>query len=347
MNRERIVIICPGRGSYTRDTQGYLNKYIKSSSNEIKYMDDERNNAGLPTLTEIDSQKFKSSVHMKGEHASTLIYACSLLDYYSIDQSKYKIVAILGNSMGWYSALAFSKSLHYQKAYGLIDTMGSMMKNKIIGGQIIYSTTDDDWNINKDLMKQCIKEVEKVGAHISIYLGGYIVIGAEQKVLNTLLKILPKKDNYPFQLPYHAAFHTPLLQSISKDAKGIFSKNMFLKPQIPIIDGRGYIWSPWSTNRTDLWNYTLGHQVCNSYDFTKSLTVSIKEFSPDKIVLLGPGNTLGGAIGQIICQLKWKNIFCKEDFVNVQKENPFLISMGIPDQREIISQFYENPIISS
>jgi len=346
MNRERIVIICPGRGSYTRDTQGYLNKYIQSSSNKIKYMDHERNNSGLPTLTEIDSQKFKASIHMKGEHASTLIYACSLVDYYSIDQSKYKIVAILGNSMGWYSTLSFSKSLHYQKAYGLIDVMGSMMKNKIIGGQIIYSIADDDWNINKDLMKQCLKEVEKVGAKISIYLGGYIVIGADQEALNTLLKRLPKKDNYPFQLPYHAAFHTPLLQSISKEAKEIFSKDTFLKPQTPIIDGRGYIWSPWSTNETDLWNYTFDHQVSNTYDFTKSLTVSIKEFSPDKIVLLGPGNTLGGAIGQILCKLKWKNIASKKDFVSLQKENPFLISMGIPDQRELISQFYENPIIS-
>ena len=347
MNRERIVIICPGRGSYTRETQGYLKKYIQSSSSEIKYMDNERNNAGLPTLTEIDSQKFKASVHMKGEHASTLIYACSLIDYYSIDQSKYKIVAILGNSMGWYSTLAFSKSLHFQKAYGLIDTMGSMMKNKIIGGQIIYSITDDDWNINKGIMEQCLKEVEKVGAQISIYLGGYIVIGGEQEALNTLLKRLPKKDNYPFQLPYHAAFHTPLLQSISKEAKRKFPKDMFLKPQTPIIDGRGYIWSPWSTNEIDLWNYTLGNQVCNFYDFTQSLTVSIKEFSPDKIVLLGPGNTLGGAIGQIICQLKWKNISSKKDFIAIQKDNPFLISMGIPDQREIISQFYENPIISS
>ena len=84
MNRQRIVIICPGRGSYTRETQGYLKKYIQSSSNKIKYMDDERNNAGLPTLTEIDSQTFKARVHMKGEHASTLIYACSLIDYYSI-----------------------------------------------------------------------------------------------------------------------------------------------------------------------------------------------------------------------------------------------------------------------
>ena len=347
MNKERIVIICPGRGSYTRETQGYLKKYTQSSSDKVKYMDKERSNAGLTTITDLDSQPFKTSIHMKGEHASTLIYASSLIDYYSIDQSKYKVVAIIGNSMGWYSTLAFSESLDYQKAYDLIDIMGSMMKDKIIGGQIIYSITDDNWSIDNKIMKKCIREIEKVGAQISIYLGGYLVIGAEQKVLNKLLKSLPKNGKYPFQLPYHAAFHTSLLESISQKAKETFSKDMFLKPQIPIIDGRGHIWSPWSTNETDLWNYTFGHQVCESYNFSKSLSVAIKEFAPDKIVLLGPGNTLGGPIGQIICQLKWRNISSKDDFSREQKQNPFLISMGIPHQREIISQFYENPIISS
>ena len=111
MNKERIVIICPGRGSYTRETQGYLKKYTESSSDKIKYMDKERSNAGLTTITDLDSQPFKASIHMKGEHASTLIYASSLIDYYSIDQTKYKVVAIIGNSMGWYSTLAFSESL--------------------------------------------------------------------------------------------------------------------------------------------------------------------------------------------------------------------------------------------
>ena len=50
--------------------------------------------------------------------------------------------------MGWDSTLAFSQSLDYQSSYALIDTMGSMMKDNIIGGQIIYSITDENWKIN-------------------------------------------------------------------------------------------------------------------------------------------------------------------------------------------------------
>ena len=347
MNRKRIVIICPGRGSYTRETQGYLNKYKESHIDKINYMDKQRFKAGLNSLTDLDTTTFKSNIHMKGENASILIYASSLIDYHSIDQSKYKIVGIIGNSMGWYSTLAFSQSLDYQSSYALIDTMGSMMKDNIIGGQIIYSLTDGNWKIDNDLKEKCQNEINKVGAQISIYLGGYLVIGAEQTVLNKLLKTLPKNGKYPFQLPFHAAFHTSLLESISQKAKSIFSSDIFLKPKMPIIDGSGHIWTPWSTNEIDLYNYTLGHQVYKPFNFTKTLTVAMKELSPDNIVLLGPGNTLGGVIGQIICQIKWKNILSKDNFVKRQKENPFLISMGIPNQREIISQCYENPIISS
>ena len=39
MNRKRIVIICPGRGSYTRETQGYLNEYKEPHIDKINYMD--------------------------------------------------------------------------------------------------------------------------------------------------------------------------------------------------------------------------------------------------------------------------------------------------------------------
>ena len=347
MGKERIVIICPGRGSYTRETSGYLKTYGALAKDRIIFMDEKRNTAGFPTLSELDSQPFKAKIHMKGEHASTLIYACSLADFLSIDQSRFEIVAITGNSMGWYSALALGGALKHENAYTLIDTMGSMMKDTIIGGQIIYSVTDDNWQVDEAIKAKTLKEVEKAGANISIYLGGYLVIGGAQKALDKLLKSLPHKDKYPFQLPYHAAYHTPLLESVSGKALTTLPEKMFQKPIVPLVDGRGYIWSPWATNSNDLWNYTLGHQVCKTYDFTTAMNVAIKEFCPDKLVLLGPGNTLGGSIGQIITGQNWQDISCKKDFTNRQKTDPFLISLGIPEQRDLICHSYEKQAAST
>ena len=101
MDKDRIVVICPGRGAYTRDTAGYLNVCNNTMKEHIEWMDRKREEAGLPTLSLLDASPFKTKIHMNGEHASSLIYACSLSDFFSIDQKKYEIVAITGNSMGW------------------------------------------------------------------------------------------------------------------------------------------------------------------------------------------------------------------------------------------------------
>ena len=336
MGKERIIVICPGRGTYTRETSGYLANFGAPAKNQIAFMDEQRKVAGLPALSELDSSPFKVKTHLAGEHASPLIYACSLSDFFSIDQEKYEIVAITGNSMGWYTALSLGGALTHENAYSLINTMGSMMKDGIIGGQIIYSIMDENWLVDKAEKEKVLTEIKKVGAHVSIYLGGYLVIGGDQSALDTLLKKLPSKDNYPFQLPLHAAFHTPLLESISRKAFGLLPKSIFQKPLVPLVDGRGHIWLPFSTETEELYNYTLGHQVTNAYDFSTSITVSMKEFCPDKLVLLGPGNTLGGAIGQIMINNNWLDINSKKAFSSRQKKDPYLISMGMKDQRELV-----------
>lgn len=336
MAKDRIVVICPGRGAYTRETSGDLASFGASAKNQIAYMDEKRKLAGEPTISDLDSMQFRAKIHMAGEHASPLIYACSLADFISIDQNKYEVVAITGNSMGWYSALALSGALTHENAYALIDTMGSMMKGGIIGGQIIYSLVDDNWHIDDAKKEIVLTEIKNVGAHVSIFLGGYLVIGGEQSALDTLLKTLPAKDNYPFQLPFHAAFHTPLLESISRKAFGLLPQSIFQKPVIPLVDGRGKIWSPFSTEIKDLHQYTLGHQVTHAYDFSTSITVIMKEFCPDKLVLLGPGNSLGGAIGQMMIQNNWLDVDSKKSFSSRQKNNPYLISMGREEQRKMV-----------
>ena len=336
MAKERIVVICPGRGSYTRETSGYLAAFGALAKSHISYMDKQRKIAENSTLTELDSMQFRAKIHMAGEHASPLIYACSLADFLSIDQNKYEVVAITGNSMGWYSALALSGALTHENAYALIDTMGSMMKGGIMGGQIIYSLVDDNWHIDDAKKASVLTEIKNVGAHVSIFLGGYLVIGGEQSALDILLKTLPAKDNYPFQLPFHAAFHTPLLELISRKAFGLLPQSIFQKPVVPLVDGRGEIWSPFSTEIEGLYRYTLGHQVIHAYDFSTSITAAMKEFCPDKLVLLGPGNSLGGAIGQIMIQNNWLDVDSKKSFSSRQKNNPYLISMGMEEQRKMV-----------
>jgi len=337
VNKQRIVVVCPGRGSYSRDTNGYFNNHDNKASSHLSLINNKRIKDGQLGIIELDSMSFKSKIHMTGENASSLIYACSLNDFLSLDLNKYEIVAVTGNSMGWYSALAFAGALSYENGYDLVNTMGSMMKNKIIGGQIIYPITNKNWVIDKRIQQKVLNEIYEARAHISIILGGYIVIGGSNESLRKLLKKLPSIENYPFQIPFHGAFHTPLMEKISKFGFDKIPKSFFSKPAIPLIDGRGSIWSPYSTNLHELYKYTLETQVTETFNFTKSISTALKEFSPDKLILLGPGNSLGGATGQIIIKNNWNSIKTKKSFLHEQEKDPFLISMGISEQRDIVS----------
>ncbi len=110
----------------------------------------------------------------------------------------------------------------------------------------------------------------------SIDLGGYVVLGANRLGLAALLKGLPKIDDYPFQLINHAAFHTPLLRETSDRAFQVLPMELFHKPEIPLIDGRGCVWQPYSTRIEELYRYTLGNQVVEPYDFTRAVSVALK-----------------------------------------------------------------------
>jgi acyl transferase domain-containing protein len=338
MSKQRVVVICPGRGSYTKDNLGSL-KNRTSIQLDVQWMDEERQRRGYPTISELDgADQFKVSLHTKGEHASPLIYACAKADFLEINPDKYEIVAIAGNSMGWYLTLAFAGALNPQDSYHLIQTMGSMMEGGLVGGQVIYPIIDEAWQISPQRVQElesivtAINSEPEAQVYTSIHLGGYRVLAGNKAGVSQLLARLPKQDPYPFQLVNHGAFHTPLLKEISQTAEHSLYRIQFQKPRWPMIDGRGHVWPTYATHWQDLYNYTLGHQVTETYDFTRSVEVALKEFAPDRLVLLGPGNSLGGAIGQILIKNQWLGLKNKEDFQRRQEQDPFLLSMGVEEQ---------------
>lgn len=344
MSRKRIVVVCPGRGTYTKETLGYLRKYGAPVGDFIEDIDDRRRQLGEPTITDLDyDETFKPALHTKGEHASSLIYACAYADFAAIDRSRHDIVAITGNSMGWYLTLAMGGSLDWASAFKVVNTMGSMMKDGIVGGQIIYPVCDENWVRSEtrwrvvDEAVAKVAELDGVEVYPSIYLGGYIVLGANKAGLAALLRELPQVENYPLQLINHAAFHTPLLRDTAEKAFEMLPPDLFRAPLVPLIDGRGCIWQPHSTHIEDLYHYTLGHQVVEPYDFTRAISVALKEFAPDHLVLLGPGSTLGGSLGQILIENDWLNLRTKADFAARQASNPFVLAMGRPEQRGLVT----------
>lgn len=95
-----------------------------------------------------------------------------------------------------------------------------------------------------------------------------------------------------------------------------------------LVDGRGARATPWSADPSALCDYTLRAQIDTPYDFTASVRTVLREHAPELLVLPGPGNTLGGVVGQILAELGWRGIRAKDDFERVQAgERPVVESL--------------------
>lgn len=344
--KKRILVVCPGRGTYTAKELGYLKdqatkpSYWKAAENLRESMD-------LPTIESLDSaQKFSTKIHLRGENAAALIFMSSVCDFLDIPGESNEVVGLLGNSMGWYSCLGLSGALPNKNGFLVAQTMGAMMRENIVGAQLLYPLVGENWVVDTEkvrVFKKVFSDTQtKYGydqIFDSIFLGGYSIAGGTTDAINHMMKNLPVvEDVFPLKLAGHAAFHTPLVEFASQKGLENLGEDLFGVPKIPLVDGRGKIWDSWSSDPVALRNYTLKTQVTTPYDFTKSIEVGLKELAPDKIVLLGPGSNLGGAIAQVLIQIGWLGLQTKSDFVEMQNKDPFLIAMGRKEQRQLLFQ---------
>ena len=140
----KAVLICPGRGTYNAGELGYLSRHFPQAALLAKF-DAARAGGGQESLSALDgATRFSMATHTRGDNASGLIYAASLGDFLSIERAKIDIVAVTGNSMGWYTALACGGALSPEAGFHVANTMGTLMQAALIGGQVIYPWMDED-----------------------------------------------------------------------------------------------------------------------------------------------------------------------------------------------------------
>ncbi len=330
--KQTAVVIAPGRGTYNKNELGYLKRHHPNAPN-LDQFDAYRATLGQKKISELDTfSRFSGPTHTRGDNAAPLIYACAYSDFVSIDRDLFDIVGITGNSMGWYIALACAGAVDPMGGMQVVNTMGTLMQVHMIGGQLIYPFLDDNWQEIPGRRDNLLSEVITINSRpdhdlgLSIDLGGMLVLAGNEAGLTAFERSVPAlQGRFPMRLQNHAGFHTHLQRPISKLGFDALSEQLFVQPTIPLIDGRGAIWYPNSTDTSALYNYTLGHQVVEPYDFTAAIRTAAREFMPDVFIVLGPGTTLGGATAQALIQANWRGWRSKVDFQKEAQTQPRLL----------------------
>lgn len=339
-----MLVVCPGRGAYGPGTLGLLSGRGSAAQTMIDACDAYLCSKGQPTVTELDAEPaFRGSLHVAGEHASLLTVACSLADWAQLDASRYQVVGVTGNSMGWYTALVVSGVLALQDAIELVGTMGAYQRGNVIGGQVMVPLTGPDWARDNNLVhtvEQCLASARQAGHVVawSIDLGSHAVLGACKPGVRYLLDHLPKSQvgsrTFPVQLPLHSAFHTTLMADTADRAARDLAHLVFHPPTVPLVNGLGTVYRPLWADPDAIRAYTLGPQLVEPYQFSFAVRTAMRYCGPQLTVALGPGQSLGGPLARIQVHDGWHGQRTRADFEAQQAKQPTLLAFGHPDQRE-------------
>jgi len=341
MSAPTAVLICPGRGTYNKAELGTLARH-HAGHPLIAQWDALRAGAGQPALSALDgAQRFTAAQHSTGDNASALIYACSYLDAQQAFDS-HDILAVTGNSLGWYIALAAGGGTGPLDGLRIVNTMGTLMHTSAPGGQILYPFVDANWQAIEGEEARLTDLIAQIGSRrdhqlaLSIHLGGMLVVAGNDAGLKAFEQAVQGDSaRTALRLPHHAAFHTPMMADVAAQGQAALPQPLFQSPQTALIDGRGAVWHPRACDPGALRAYTLGHQITQPYDFTAAIRTAARSFAPERFIVTGPGTTLGSAVAQALIAINWQGLDSKHAFQARQRSDPVVISMGRTDQRAL------------
>lgn len=330
----RAVVAFPGRGAYGA---GSLHA-LPLDHRFVRRAETLRGDFELTPLRHLDgADRLDPRIHLRPANAAAMTFLIGMLDAARI-AADHEVVAVVADSIGWYTALAATGALEFDDAFRLAQEMALLHEQPLPadgpGGQVIYPLTDDAWKPDPALAAAVDRALAagNGNVHRSEDLGGYAVLAGTETGVGRLLEALPPirvgQRSYPLRLALHGPDHTPLVGHVVAAAQRLMAELTWRAPRVTLIDGRGVRFTPWSTDPGELARYTLDEQVVTPYRFATSLRVALREYAPDVVVLPGPGTSLGGICGQVIVAEGYRGARSRAGFESIQAgRKPILLSM--------------------
>ncbi|MGH2381892.1 MAG: hypothetical protein ACRDG7_11825 [Candidatus Limnocylindria bacterium] len=330
----RAAVAFPARGSYGPASLGSL----PPDHPWLRRADQLRGEYGLPALSALDAAgHFDPAVHLRSANATPLTFLCGLLDAERIADD-HEVVVVVASSSGWYTALAASGALEFDDAFRLVQTMSLLAEEPIRdedrGGQLIYALTDAAWQPDPERATalDAVLDHSADGVHRALELGAFTVLSGTADGLDDIAARLPPVEVGPRRFPFRAAmqeaWHLPLRAATAELASERLGDLAWSAPNVTLVDGRGFRFTPWSTDPAALARHTITEQPTITYDFARSLRVALREYAPEIILLPGPGASLGEVCAQLIVAEGYRGIRTRAELEAAQAgASPILLSM--------------------
>ncbi|EOT42895.1 ACP S-malonyltransferase [Enterococcus columbae] len=205
--------------------------------------------------------------------------------------------AVMGLSLGEYSALVAAEVLDFETALKIVNQRGQLMTQAAPAGTGKMVAV---MNTPIELIEECCQKASSQGivAPANYNTPQQIVIGGESQAVDLAVEYLTA-NNVKRMIPLNVSgpFHTALLASASQGLKQLFEQVTFNQPKIPVISN--------TTAKVMLQEEIatlLEKQVMSPVRFYDSIA-TLKELGIQRVVEVGPGKVLSGFVKKIDKQL--------------------------------------------
>jgi malonyl CoA-acyl carrier protein transacylase len=233
---------------------------------------------------------------------------------------------VLGNSLGWYTALAVAGALSFADGFRLVQEV-ALCQEGARGGQLLYpwwGTTGFSSPEREAAVARAL-EGARGEAFRSIELGGYAVLAGTEAGLRALDGRAARGAGRgaratPLRLAQHGPYHTPLVAGVASEARERLAALELRPPGVTLIDGRGVRHTPWSASGAALLDYTLGEQITTPFDFHAERPRHAARARARAARAARPRQHVGGVCGQILVQEGWRGIHDRAGFDRVSRQ---------------------------
>jgi [acyl-carrier-protein] S-malonyltransferase len=226
-------------------------------------------------------------------YTQPLIMLASIINYHEFLKLDVKIDAVLGFSLGEYTAFYASNIFNYEDSIKLIEKRAQFMKNCAINNKGKMAAI-------LGLSKEEVEEICKISSTDQIVVpanynsANQIVISGNVDAVNKAMMLAKEKGaKRALELSVSGAFHSPLMKDAGNKLREYLNEISYKNPTIPI-----YMNSTANRlNHINLYN-EMEAQIQSPVLFEQSIIQMIED-GITHFIEIGPGTVLSGLIKKI------------------------------------------------
>lgn len=306
----KFVLIFPGQGSQYGSMGS---EFLNINEKYLKYFEISGEMIGVDLPGIINNKDGKSSGLLDKTQFSQIAiysYSCALNDYiiFDLGLDKDNIGAVIGHSLGDYSALYSSGAYEYKQGAAMVTYRGNIMGN--IGRELeeksgVHMMMTAVIGAGIDTVENILKKYKE-----SVFLANYndyeqvVISGIREDVLKAAEELKTAGARRVIELKVNTASHCPLMKEASEKLSGYLKENSFSFSR-PVIDFFSSTELAFIDEK-EIKN-TLIRQLTNPVKWVDSIE-NLLNLGFRRFIEVGPGKVLSGLIKRIASRLGFEEV---------------------------------------